>query len=899
MSRTGKTNSRTVCFPLDDVETTSSESPTHSYFTSQEKHMLAKIIREVRGCKTAAEERSVVHRECATIRKVLTALDSHQGQLAAGAPVAEAMLKLVYVHMLGYPTEFGQMYVVKLLAANDLTAKRVGYLALPLLIDESHEVLTLAENHIKKDMVHPNPFVQCLALNVVANIAGTDMASDVLAEVTALLGSTNLTVRRKATLAALRIVQRFPRGIRSVADTLDHCFSERNHGMQLSQVALLTEILSTPEGKRDLLPKYVTMVPAMARNIKNLVMSTYTTDHDVGHIADPFLQIRWIRLLRVVGTDSAEASEAMNDVLAQVATNTNTQKNPGCAVILECARTICTIRSDESLRALAINVLANFLANNDNNQRFVALSTLLDLAHGVDRPNVLKQRNAIFECLKDPDLPIRRKAFELSVALIDQSNIRLLVPDLISYVQLSTDEVKAEATERLSAVIESIIPSPEWTIEMALRLLKVGKQHVPVSLSGLLCLIVAQLQEDAAIAKVVRALWEELSQGRDNSSTSAATLSRHAFLMTSIYLCGEFVELCVKAGPQSANANSAGGTSTEEAMAMTIASVNLDTTSNTVRLYALAALAKIGARYPITAPIAMSVFETAATSLDCELQQRAIEYLAILQHPDPGVAKACWERVPKPDLTSAADDAVLEEIPAGADQQHSSHRPHEGSSNGPAAAAAVPASAALDDLFGGLGDAAAAGSKATAKQQPQPTPTSGAASIDNLFAGIPSNSTTTAPGNPQRAAALAASLFDSIATPPPPGASSSPTAAPSTTFAPAFSNADVNVLFTASRSAASSSTTISRVTLRIANANRTAAISDVAVLVAVTKGAKLDLHTLPSSQILAGGSIDQQMTIETASSGVDHLTLTFRVKLVYRVATADERTVVFQVVKEW
>jgi len=42
------------------------------------------------------------------------------------------------------------------------------------------------------------------------------------------------------------------------------------------------------------------------------------TEHDVNGISDPFLQIKIIRLLRILGRGDAETSETMNDIMAQV-----------------------------------------------------------------------------------------------------------------------------------------------------------------------------------------------------------------------------------------------------------------------------------------------------------------------------------------------------------------------------------------------------------------------------------------------------------------------------------------------------------------------------------------------------------------------------------------------------
>lgn len=100
------------------------------------------MIRAIRTCKTASEERALVAKECATLRAAFTSNeDTHKHRNIA---------KLMFIHMLGYPTRFGQMECVKLIATTNYPEKRIGYLGLMLLLDEKQEILMLVTNSLKK-----------------------------------------------------------------------------------------------------------------------------------------------------------------------------------------------------------------------------------------------------------------------------------------------------------------------------------------------------------------------------------------------------------------------------------------------------------------------------------------------------------------------------------------------------------------------------------------------------------------------------------------------------------------------------------------------------------------------------------------------------------------------------
>jgi AP-1 complex subunit gamma-1 len=427
---------------------------------------LRDLIRQIRSARTAADERAVVNKECAQIR------DSFR--LEDNTWRCRNVAKLLYIYMLGYPAYFGQLECLKLIASSRYTDKRIGYLGAMLLLDERQDVHLLVTNSLKNDLSHSNQYISGLALCTLGSIISPEMSRDLAGEIEKLIKSTNVYIKRKAIICAVRIIRKVPELMEMYVPVVRNLLSEKNHGVLLGAIVLITEMCIKSS---DVLAHFRKLVPNLVRILKNLIISGYSPDHDVSGISDPFLQVRILKLLRILGKNDSEASENMNDILAQVCTNTETSKNCGNAILHETVLTIMDIKSESALRVLAINILGRFLLNPDKNIRYIALNTLLRVIN-VDLNSIQRHRSTIVECLKDQDMSIKRRAMELSFALINSNNIASMIDEIMEFLSVCEPEFKSDCSTSMFIAMEKYSPDRVWHINQMIKVLTTAGNYV-------------------------------------------------------------------------------------------------------------------------------------------------------------------------------------------------------------------------------------------------------------------------------------------------------------------------------------------------------------------------------------------------------------------------------------
>uniref|UniRef100_A0AAZ3SCT6 AP-1 complex subunit gamma n=1 Tax=Oncorhynchus tshawytscha TaxID=74940 RepID=A0AAZ3SCT6_ONCTS len=420
---------------------------------------LQEMIRVIRGARTQGEERGVIQRECAAIRA--------QFRQADNGTRSHNLAKLLYVHMLGYPAHFGQMECVRLIASPRYNEKRVGYLGAMMLLDEKQDASLLITNSIKNDLSHSSQYVQSLALCTLGCMGSAEMCRDLAPEIDRLLRASNSYIKKKAALCAVHIVRKVPELGELFTPASRSLLSEKNHGVLHGAVVLITELC---ERNPETLEQFRKAVPELVQIMKGLVMSGYSPEHNVAGISDPFLQVRILRLLRILGRNNETASDAVNDLLAQVATNTDSSKTAGSAVLYETVLTVMDIKSESGLRVLAVNILGRFLLNNDRNIRYISMTSLQKIVQ-TDHNAVQRHRGTIVDCLKDQDASVKRRALELSLALVSAVNIRSLMKELLLFLSSCPPELRAHTTSGIFNAAERYAPSQRWHIDTILHVL--------------------------------------------------------------------------------------------------------------------------------------------------------------------------------------------------------------------------------------------------------------------------------------------------------------------------------------------------------------------------------------------------------------------------------------------
>ncbi|KAF4453615.1 hypothetical protein F53441_3760 [Fusarium austroafricanum] len=591
---------------------------------------LVQFIADLRNARARELEEKRINKELANIRQKFK-----DGSLS-GYHKKKYVCKLLYIYILGWNVDFGHLEAVNLISANKYSEKQIGYLAMTLFLHEKHELLHLVVNSIRKDLLDHNELFNCLALHAIANVGSREMGEALNGEVHRLLISptSKSFVKKKAALTLLRLYRKHPDIVSPQwAERIIHLMDDSDLGVALSVTSLVMTLA------QDNLDQYKGAYAKAAARLKRILIDgEYTTDYLYYKVPCPWLQIKLLRLLQYFPpAEDTHVRDMIRESLQKILnlameTNKNVQQNNAQnAVLFEAINLIIHLDTEHGLMKQISTRLGKFIQSRETNVRYLGLEAMTHLAARAETLDPIKQhQEIILGSLKDRDISVRRKGLDLLYSMCDATNAQVIVGELLHYLQNADFAIREEMVLKIAILTEKYATDVQWYVDISLRLIAMAGDHVSDEVWQRVIQIVTN-NEELQVYAAQNALQYVKSDH-----------CHETLVKIGAYILGEFGHLV---------ADQPRCSPIEQFMAL---QSKLTGCSSSTRAMILSCFIKYVNLFPEIKPQLVHVFDFHSHNLDSELQQRACEYLTLVNMPtDDLLRTVCDEMPPFPERQSA------------------------------------------------------------------------------------------------------------------------------------------------------------------------------------------------------------------------------------------------------
>ncbi|CEJ57533.1 hypothetical protein PMG11_06224 [Penicillium brasilianum] len=358
---------------------------------------------------------------------------------------ATALLKLIYLEMFGYDMSWASFHVLEVMSSSKYLQKRVGYLGAVQSFRPDTEVLMLATNMLKKDIVSPNIPALSLPLASLPHIITPSLAMSLLPDILSRLSHSSPVVRKKSIVCLYRLALVYPEALKlgwpKIQDRLMD--DQEDSSVTTAAINVVCELgWRRPHDFLPLAPRFFELLVDSGNNwmaIKIIKLFATLTP------LEPRLTRKLLRpLVNIIQTTSAMSLlyECINGIIQGgiLDGEDNLQERDDVA-------TLCVGK----LRGMIV-------IDSDPNLKYVALLALNRIV--TTHPTLVsRQQDVIMDCLDDPDISIRLQALELAAGMVTSETLQVVVDRLLDQLRLATLSSPGNAPE--PEIASSVHPETE------------------------------------------------------------------------------------------------------------------------------------------------------------------------------------------------------------------------------------------------------------------------------------------------------------------------------------------------------------------------------------------------------------------------------------------------------
>ena len=589
------------------------------------------FLKAIGESKSKQEEDRICLREMQRLKQKLEPVPPNATHpLSSKKRAKEFLVRILYVEMLGHDASFGYIKAVEMAASASLYHKRTGYLVCGACLPPTHEFRFMLVNQISRDLQAPN-VLECSGgvLACTAIITG-DMVPAVATEVQKLLTHDSATIRKKSIVCFHHFHQLDDMTVtrEQLQDALRKSLCDKEPSVMGASLSVIEALIRTSQGSE--IQPFKELVPSLVSILKQIGEHRLPGDYEYHRVPAPWMQLKLIRILGLLGQADHSTSQGMYEVLNTTLKNADAGINAGYAIVYECCFTICKIYPNPTLLDAAADAISRFMQSRSNNVKYLGVTALAQMVE--QHPKYAAQHQlAVLDCLEDSDETLQRKTLDLLYRMTNPVNVEFIAAKLIDFITDSNTTdlfLKQVLTTRVCTIAEKYAPNNAWYISTISHLCQVAGEWVDFSVAQNLMSLLAEgtgesEEADTELRQAAIAIYVELLSSAEVATlpsilieTMAWCLGEYAYLSDTTSVVVVLEQLCVLAkNYKTLQSNSSG---------------RMDDGQKRCRHAIVSAILKLVAQAGTCPPLAASTIDEHTCSTDAELAMQCLEFQKML-----------------------------------------------------------------------------------------------------------------------------------------------------------------------------------------------------------------------------------------------------------------------------
>eukprot|EP00931_Biecheleriopsis_adriatica_P115082 TRINITY_DN90918_c0_g1_i1.p1 TRINITY_DN90918_c0_g1~~TRINITY_DN90918_c0_g1_i1.p1 ORF type:complete len:958 (+),score=192.95 TRINITY_DN90918_c0_g1_i1:146-3019(+) len=564
------------------------------------------LVKSIGESRSKQEEDKIIIGEIAILKQHLSSPN------ISSRKMKEYMIRAVYAEMLGHDASFAYIHAVKLTHEKNLFAKRIGYLTCNLFLHKDHELMLLLINTMQRDLQSANHLEVCAALTSVCRLVNLEMIPAISPIVFKLLSHQQEAVRKKAVVAVNKFFKLVPETVLDQKDQIRKVLCDPDPSVMGASLHVLYEVAKAhPASSKDLVPSFVSI-------LKQITEHRLPRDFDYHRMPAPWLQVKLLSILSILGTADQKMSEHMYEILQECMRRADSGVNVGYAIVYECVKCITKIYPDHGLMELAASNISRFISSENHNLRYLGVTGLAQIVQ-VNPTYAAEHQMVVVDCLEDPDETLKRKTLDLLFRMTNPQNVVVVADKLIFHLRTSVDtHLRRDLVQKVTSLAERFAPNNEWYVNTMNSVFELSGELVPAETAYNLMRLVAEgTSEDESADNAFRTFAVNTYLKLLEKSTLSDIL-----VQVIAWVLGEYAKLATL-----------DGYTIEDIADLLAECIERPFEDPATRGYLVTALMKLVGQHNVNSSSAENMIRSYRSSRLTDLQQRCYEFEQLRQSP--------------------------------------------------------------------------------------------------------------------------------------------------------------------------------------------------------------------------------------------------------------------------